>query len=45
VREISKKDEKFAKVSEILQKTPGSGIIYCSSRKNVDEVYGFLEQN
>lgn len=45
VREISKKEEKFEKVSEILSKTPGSWIIYCSSRKNVDEVYQYLLQN
>lgn len=42
VKEISKKDEKLAKVEEILQKTPWTGIIYCSSRKNVKEVYDFL---
>ena len=42
VREISKKEEKKEKVFEILSKTPGSGIIYCSSRKAVDEVYDFL---
>ncbi|MDD2516201.1 MAG: RecQ family ATP-dependent DNA helicase [Candidatus Gracilibacteria bacterium] len=45
VREISKKEEKLAKTLEILQKTPGSGIIYCSSRKMVDEVYTFLKAN
>ncbi|MDQ7009411.1 MAG: RecQ family ATP-dependent DNA helicase [Candidatus Gracilibacteria bacterium] len=45
VREISKKDEKKEKVFEILSKTPGSGIIYCSSRKAVDEVYDFLIEN
>ena len=42
VREISKKDEKKEKVFEILKKTPWSGIVYCSSRKAVDEVYDFL---
>ncbi len=45
VREISKKDEKKEKVFEILSKTPWSGIIYCSSRKAVDEVYDFLMRN
>jgi len=45
VREISKKDEKKEKVFEILHKTPGSWIIYCSSRKAVDEVYDFLVEN
>ncbi|NVP17627.1 RecQ family ATP-dependent DNA helicase [Candidatus Gracilibacteria bacterium] len=45
VREISKKEEKLEKVSEILEKTPGSGIIYCSSRKNVKEVYDYLIGN
>ncbi len=43
VREISKKDEKISKVLEILEKTPWSWIIYCSSRKAVDEVYQALE--
>ena len=45
VREISKKDEKMEKVSEILNKTPGSWIIYCASRKAVKEVYDTLIQN
>ena len=45
VREISKKDEKLEKTFEILAKTPWSGIIYCSSRKAVKEVYDFLIQN
>ena len=45
VREISKKDEKKEKVFEILSKTPWSWIIYCSSRKAVDEVYEFLIEN
>ena len=45
VREISKHDEKLAKTLEIIQKTAGSGIIYCASRKAVDEVYDFLLQN
>lgn len=42
VREISKKEEKLEKVSEILEKTPWSWIIYCSSRKAVKEVYEYL---
>ncbi len=45
VREISKKDEKLEKTFEILAKTPWSGIIYCSSRKAVKEVYDFLVVN
>ena len=45
IREISKKDEKLEKAFEILSKTPWSGIIYCSSRKAVDEVYQFLIEN
>ncbi|MCD5385294.1 RecQ family ATP-dependent DNA helicase [Candidatus Gracilibacteria bacterium] len=45
VREISKKDEKMQKVAEILDKTKGSGIIYCSSRKAVKEVYDSLIEN
>ncbi len=43
VREIGKKEEKLGKVLEILEKTPWSWIIYCSSRKAVDEVYEALE--
>ena len=43
VREISKKDEKISKLIEILEKTPWSWIIYCSSRKAVWEVYDALE--
>lgn len=42
VREISQKSEKMEKVLEILDKTPGSWIIYCSSRKAVKEVYDML---
>lgn len=42
VREISKKEEKIDKVWEILEKTPGSWIIYCSSRKVTQEVYDDL---
>jgi ATP-dependent DNA helicase RecQ len=45
VREISKKDEKMAKVAEILDKTKWSWIIYCASRKAVKEVYDELIQN
>ena len=45
VREISKREEKLEKTFEILAKTPWSGIIYCSSRKAVDEVYDFLIEN
>lgn len=45
VREISKKEEKLEKVSEILEKTPWSWIIYCSSRKAVKEVYEYLIWN
>jgi len=42
VREISKKEEKINKVIEILNNTPWSWIIYCSSRKMVKEVYDSL---
>jgi ATP-dependent DNA helicase RecQ len=45
VREISKKDEKLDKVMEILNTTSGSGIVYCSSRKMVKEVYDFFIEN
>lgn len=45
VREISKTSEKFDKVGEILSKMSGSGIIYCSSRKNVKELYQELAGN
>ncbi len=45
VREISKKEEKLEKIYEAVKHTPGTGIIYCTSRKNVDEVYTFLREN
>ncbi len=45
VREISKKEEKMEKVAEILEKTPWSWIIYCASRKAVNEVYDELIEN
>ncbi|EKD66017.1 MAG: hypothetical protein ACD_49C00067G0003 [uncultured bacterium (gcode 4)] len=45
VKEISKKEEKLAKTLEIIEKTPGSGIIYCSSIKMVEEVHEFLKSN
>lgn len=43
VREISAKEEKQKKVLEILNKTPGTGIVYCSSRKNVTELTDYLQ--
>lgn len=43
VREISAKNEKLKKTAEIIEKTAGTGIIYCSSRKNVTEVYEYLQ--
>lgn len=43
VREIAKKEEKLEKVAEIIEKTPGSGIVYAASIKNVDEVYNYLK--
>lgn len=45
VKEISKKEEKLAKTLEIIEKTPGSGIIYCSSIKMVGEVHDYLKWN
>lgn len=45
VREISSKNDKLAKTLDIIEKVAGSGIIYCSSRKVVGEVYDFLKQN
>ena len=45
IRELSKSAEKLQKVYEIVQKTAGSGIIYCSSRKKTKEVYDFLCEN
>lgn len=43
VREISKVSEKIDKVKEILEKTAGTWIIYCSSRKSVKELYSTLQ--
>ncbi len=45
VREISAKNEKLRKTVEIIEKTVGSGIIYCSSRKMVTEVYEYLQKH
>lgn len=42
VREISAKDEKQEKTLEIINKTPGVWIIYCSSRKHVIELSQYL---
>jgi len=42
VREVSQKEEKQAKTLEIIEKTPGTGIIYCSSRKHVIELSEYL---
>ncbi len=44
VREISAKNDKLKKTMEIIEKTAGSGIIYCSSRKMVTEVYEYLKK-
>ncbi len=44
VREISAKEEKQKKVLDILNKTPGVGIVYCSSRKNVVELTEYLQK-
>lgn len=44
VREISVKEEKQRKVLDILNKTPWTGIIYCSSRKNVIELSEYLQK-
>lgn len=45
VREISKKDAKLTKMLEIIGKTPGIGIVYCSTIAHVDEVHAFLAKN
>lgn len=42
VREISDKTEKQKKTVEIIEKTPGTGIVYCSSRKHVIELSEYL---
>ena len=42
VREISEKQKKLEKVLEVLDHTPWNWIIYCSSRKNVKELYDLL---
>ncbi len=42
VREVSAKEEKQAKTLDIIEKTPGTGIIYCSSRKHVLELSSYL---
>lgn len=42
VREIGPEAEKLMKTLEIVQMTPGTGIIYCSSRKAVEKVMEYL---
>ncbi len=42
VREISEKQKKLEKVLEVIDNTPWTWIIYCSSRKNVSELYDLL---
>ncbi len=44
VREITKKEEKFKKVVEIIKKTPPYWIVYCSSVKAVKELYEHLKE-
>lgn len=42
--EVQRTKEKKERIREYLEKHPGeSGIIYCATRKNVDELYLFLE--
>ncbi len=43
VREISTKSEKLEKTLEVIENVGGSGIVYCSSRKMVSEVYEYLK--
>jgi ATP-dependent DNA helicase RecQ len=45
VREISKKDEKLQKILEIVEKTPGTGIVYCSTLNHVNDVYEYLKSH
>lgn len=42
VRELSQKNEKQEKTLEIIRKTQGVGIVYCSSRKHVNELSEYL---
>lgn len=45
VREISKKDEKLKKILEIVEKTQGTGIVYCSTLNHVNDVYEYLKSH
>lgn len=45
IRELSLKEEKFEKLLEIIKGTAGSGIVYCSSIKHVQDVYELLKQS
>jgi ATP-dependent DNA helicase RecQ len=44
VRELSAKADKIKKTEEIIASVAGPGIIYCSSRKMVGEVYEALTE-
>lgn len=40
---VRETDDKFATLEETLKHFSGSGIIYCATRKNVEELYGLLK--
>lgn len=41
----SRKEERYAWILENLPKLPGSGIIYCLTRRDCDYLAGFLQKN
>jgi ATP-dependent DNA helicase RecQ len=41
-RRVTKKDEKHAELISLWKKEPGTGIVYCATRKAVDEVTPLL---
>jgi ATP-dependent DNA helicase RecQ len=44
-RRISKVSEKSAELVSLWREEPGSGIVYCATRKSVDEVTALLSQH
>ena len=40
---VFKVDSKITKITEILQKVPGTGIVYCKSRKRTKEISDLLQ--
>lgn len=42
---VFKVDSKFAKLVDIINKVPGTGIVYCKSRKRTNEIMNLLQMH